>query len=68
VPCLKQLDRLESGEVDQLVLTTRNNPRAVVVTVERFDELVRDQSRSEGRLAACPRLYFPAAPVPVPGG
>lgn len=48
----QQLDRLESGEVDQLVLTTRNNPRAVVVTVERFDELVRNQSPSEGRLAA----------------
>ena len=48
----QQLDRLESGEVDQLVLTTRNNPRAVLVTVERFDELVRNQSGSEGRLAA----------------
>jgi hypothetical protein len=48
----KELDRLQSGEVDQLVLTTRNNPRAVVVTVERFDELVRNQIDGEGRLAA----------------
>ncbi len=48
----QQLDRLENGEVDQLVLTTRNNPRAVVVTVERFDELVRNQSGGEGRMAA----------------
>jgi hypothetical protein len=39
----RQLDRLESGEVDQLVLTTRNTPRAVMVTVERFDELIRNQ-------------------------
>jgi hypothetical protein len=44
----QELGRLERGEVDQLVLTTRNTPRAVLLTPERFDELVR----SERKLAA----------------
>jgi PHD/YefM family antitoxin component YafN of YafNO toxin-antitoxin module len=50
----KELGRLERGEVDQLVLTTRNTPRAVLVTVERFDELTRNERGAEGerRLAA----------------
>jgi PHD/YefM family antitoxin component YafN of YafNO toxin-antitoxin module len=50
----KELGRLERGEVDQLVLTTRNTPRAVVLSVERFDHLVRSEREAgeEGRLAA----------------
>jgi PHD/YefM family antitoxin component YafN of YafNO toxin-antitoxin module len=36
----RQLGRLEDGEVDQLVLTTHNNPRAVVLSVERYDALL----------------------------
>lgn len=48
----QQLGRLERGEVDQLVLTTRNTPRAVLLTVERFDMLIRNQRDGEGRLAA----------------
>jgi PHD/YefM family antitoxin component YafN of YafNO toxin-antitoxin module len=50
----KELGRLERGEVDQLVLTTRNTPRAVLLTVERFDELIRSEQRAVGdeRLAA----------------
>jgi hypothetical protein len=35
----KHLRRLERGEVEQLVLTTRNQPRAVLITPERFDRL-----------------------------
>jgi PHD/YefM family antitoxin component YafN of YafNO toxin-antitoxin module len=50
----KELGRLERGEVDQLVLTTRNTPRAVLVTVERFDQLTRGERDAEKgrRLAA----------------
>jgi PHD/YefM family antitoxin component YafN of YafNO toxin-antitoxin module len=50
----QELGRLERGEVDQLVLTTRNAPRAVVLTVERFDQLMRDEREREDteRLAA----------------
>jgi hypothetical protein len=43
----KELGRLERGEVDQLVLTTRNTPRAVLVTVERFDELMRGKESAD---------------------
>jgi PHD/YefM family antitoxin component YafN of YafNO toxin-antitoxin module len=39
----KELGRLERGEVDQLVLTTRNTPRAVLLSVERFDQLIRSE-------------------------
>jgi PHD/YefM family antitoxin component YafN of YafNO toxin-antitoxin module len=50
----KELGRLERGEVEQLVLTTRNTPRAVVLSVERFDRLVRSEREAgeEGPLAA----------------
>jgi PHD/YefM family antitoxin component YafN of YafNO toxin-antitoxin module len=50
----QELGRLERGEVDQLVLTTRNTPRAVVLSVERFDRLVRSEqdAAEEGPLAA----------------
>jgi hypothetical protein len=37
----QELGRIERGEVEQLVLTTRNNPRAVIVSVSRFEELLR---------------------------
>jgi prevent-host-death family protein len=34
------LRRLESGEADQLVITNRNAPRAVLITVARYEELL----------------------------
>lgn len=34
------LRRLESGEADQLVITNRNEPRAVLITVARYEELL----------------------------
>jgi PHD/YefM family antitoxin component YafN of YafNO toxin-antitoxin module len=34
------LDRLDSGEADQLVITRRNVPRAVLITVERYEQLL----------------------------
>lgn len=40
----KELERLERGEVDQLVLTTRNAPRAVIVSIDRYDRLTRHEN------------------------
>jgi prevent-host-death family protein len=37
------LDRLETGEADQLVITRRNKPRAVLITVERYQQLLAEQ-------------------------
>jgi hypothetical protein len=34
------LDRLETGDAEQLVITRRNEPRAVLITVERYQELL----------------------------
>jgi prevent-host-death family protein len=34
------LRRLESGDADQLVITNRNEPRAVLITVQRYEELL----------------------------
>jgi PHD/YefM family antitoxin component YafN of YafNO toxin-antitoxin module len=45
------LARLESGDADQLVLTTRNQPRAVLITVNRYEELL-SALQGGGRLAA----------------
>lgn len=45
------LGRIERGEVDQLVLTRRNAPRAVIVSVERFERLVRLEVLEQHRLS-----------------
>ncbi len=34
------LDRLERGDAEQLVITRRNQPRAVLITVERYQQLL----------------------------
>jgi prevent-host-death family protein len=34
------LDRLERGQADQLVITRRNEPRAVLITVEKYERLL----------------------------
>jgi prevent-host-death family protein len=36
----RALDRLERGEVEQLVITKRNAPRAVLITLERYEALL----------------------------
>jgi PHD/YefM family antitoxin component YafN of YafNO toxin-antitoxin module len=36
----QQLERLERGDADHLVLTTRNVPRAVLITLERYEQLL----------------------------
>jgi hypothetical protein len=45
------LARLESGEAEQLVLTTRNQPRAVLITVDRYEELLSGLHPSSRGLA-----------------
>ena len=34
------LKRLETGDAEQLVITNRNKPRAVLITVARYEELL----------------------------
>lgn len=34
------LERLETGDAEHLVLTTRNQPRAVLITVDRYERLL----------------------------
>ena len=46
------LARLESGDAEQLVLTTRNQPRAVLITVERYEQLLSAHDGGSGQLAA----------------
>jgi prevent-host-death family protein len=36
------LQRLETGDAQQLVITNRNEPRAVLITVERYEQLLGD--------------------------
>jgi hypothetical protein len=45
------LARLESGEAEQLVLTTRSRPRAVLITVERYEQLLGSRTVEAGSLA-----------------
>lgn len=37
------LRRLQSGDTQQLVITNRNEPRAVLITVERYESLLREE-------------------------
>ena len=34
------LRRLETGDAEQLIITNRNEPRAVLITVARYEELL----------------------------
>jgi PHD/YefM family antitoxin component YafN of YafNO toxin-antitoxin module len=36
------LEQLEEGQLEKVVLTQRNQMRAVLITVERYSELERD--------------------------
>jgi prevent-host-death family protein len=42
------LERLEQGEAEQLVITRRNEPRAVLITVERYQRLLAEQVPNNG--------------------
>jgi prevent-host-death family protein len=37
----KLIDRLEAGEVNKLIIVDRNRPRAVVLTIAAYEELVQ---------------------------
>lgn len=37
----RALNRLQSGEAEHLVITNRNEPRAVLITVARYEQLLR---------------------------
>jgi PHD/YefM family antitoxin component YafN of YafNO toxin-antitoxin module len=37
----RALQRLETGDAEQLVITNRNEPRAVIITVARYEQLLR---------------------------
>jgi prevent-host-death family protein len=34
------LRRLQTGDAQQLVITNRNEPRAVLITIQRYEELL----------------------------
>jgi prevent-host-death family protein len=36
----KVIDRLESGDAEHVVITRRNKPRAVLLTIERYQQLL----------------------------
>jgi PHD/YefM family antitoxin component YafN of YafNO toxin-antitoxin module len=38
------LDRLDCGQAAHLVITRRNTPRAVLITVERYEELLQAEA------------------------
>ena len=46
------LDRLESGDAEQLILTTRSQPRAVLITVERYEQLLGTNALAANGLIA----------------
>jgi hypothetical protein len=46
------LARLESGDAEHLVLTTRNQPRAVLITVDRYEALLAARENERGPLVA----------------
>lgn len=45
------LDRLDRREAEQVVITRRNTPRAVVITVERYEELLAAEAQVHARQA-----------------
>ena len=48
----RALARLESGDAEHLVLTTRNQPRAVLITLERYEALLGAHQPGRGHVAA----------------
>jgi antitoxin (DNA-binding transcriptional repressor) of toxin-antitoxin stability system len=42
------LRRLETGDAEQLVITNRNEPRAALITLQRYEELLLGQ-RADAR-------------------
>lgn len=46
----RALDRLEQEEVEHLVITRRNQPRAVLITVERYERLLGGRAHARDAL------------------
>jgi prevent-host-death family protein len=42
------LERLESGEAEQLIITRRSAPRAVLITLERYEQLLNGAVQAAG--------------------
>ena len=42
------LRRLETGDAEQLVITNRNEPRAVLITLQRYEELLLGERADAG--------------------
>ncbi len=42
------LDRLERGDAEQLIITRRSVPRAVLITLERYEQLLRSDVQTVG--------------------
>ncbi len=40
----RALERLDSGEAAHLVITRRNTPRAVLITLERYEALLQAEA------------------------
>lgn len=45
------IDRLERDEAEHVVITRRNRPRAVLVKLERYEELLRGSSPIAGSMS-----------------
>jgi PHD/YefM family antitoxin component YafN of YafNO toxin-antitoxin module len=42
----KALDRLDSGDAPHIVITRRSHPRAVLITLKRYEALLRIETQS----------------------
>jgi PHD/YefM family antitoxin component YafN of YafNO toxin-antitoxin module len=42
------LERLENGEAEQLVITRRSVPRAVLITLDRYEQLLSGTPQTAG--------------------
>lgn len=40
------LDRLENGEAEQLIITRRSIPRAVLITLDRYEQLLHSSAQA----------------------
>lgn len=45
------LDRLDRGEAEHVVITRRTAPRAVLITVQRYEELLDAESELDAQTA-----------------
>jgi prevent-host-death family protein len=41
------LERLEGGELERVVITRRSQPRAVLITLEQYEQLLEEEPPAE---------------------